>query len=548
MIALMGVAGGLLALLMPIMTGIIFDTIIPEASRNQMVQLAVILISVTIAQTLFQVTRGIALVRLEGRMDTRVQSAVWDRLLSLPVPFFRDYTAGDLANRSMGINAIRKMLSGVTLDAVLACIFSVFNLALLFYYDTGMALLALGLAMAMLLVTLLINFLQLRLQRPLMTLEGKNAGMLLQFITGIAKLRVSGTEDRALAEWARTITEKRKLGYKAGTLQNIQVTFSGAFPIIASMAIFAWMVFKIKSGMMSTGKFLAFNAAYASFQTALLQMSNVVTTSLAVIPLFERAKPILSTLPEIDENKSPPGNLSGDFEAKSINFRYSPDGLLILKEVSIGIRPGEFVAIVGGSGSGKSTLMRLLLGFEEPEAGSIYYDGQPLDTLDIREVRRQIGVVLQNGMLMQGSIFENIVGQSGLTIEDAWEAARMVGIEEDIKAMPMGMHTMVTAGGGTLSGGQRQRLIIARAIVKRPPILFFDEATSALDNRTQAIVSESLERLNVSRIVIAHRLSTIINADRIYVLDKGEMLQCGTYEELMAREGLFAELAKRQIA
>jgi ATP-binding cassette subfamily C protein len=216
--------------------------------------------------------------------------------------------------------------------------------------------------------------------------------------------------------------------------------------------------------------------------------------------------------------------------------------------VSLQCRPGEFVALVGPSGSGKSTLLRLLLGFEAPEAGAIRYDRRDLAALDARAVRRQIGTMLQNGRLLAGDIFTNIVGASTLTLEDAWAAARLAGLDEDIRQLPMGMHTVLSDGASTLSGGQRQRLLIARAIVHKPRLLFFDEATSALDNRTQEIVGESLERLAVTRLVIAHRLSTIQKADRIYVLERGRIVESGTYRELMQRRGVFAALARRQLA
>ena len=230
------------------------------------------------------------------------------------------------------------------------------------------------------------------------------------------------------------------------------------------------------------------------------------------------------------------------------SFRYSSDSPLVLRDVSFTIRPGEFVAFTGTSGSGKSTLIRLLLGFEQPLSGAIYYDGQDFAGLDLQEVRKQMGVVLQSGKLLAGDLLTNIVGNSPLTVEDAWDAARVSGMEEDIKALPMGMYTMVAEGGKTLSGGQRQRLMIARAVVNRPRILLLDEATSALDNRTQDIVSQALEGMRATRIVVAHRLSTIINADRIFVLDQGVIAESGTYNELLQKNGIFAELAKRQIA
>ncbi len=547
-IIFMGVLGALLGLLTPVMTGIIFDTIIPEAASSQLVQISVILITCAVATALFDITKGVALLRLEGKMDFSILAALWDRLLSLPVPFFRDYSAGDLANRAMGINQIRQILSGVAINSILSALFSSFSLALLFYYDWQLALVGIGLSLISIFATCLTGFLMVRHQRKINEIEGRTSGIVLQFITGIAKLRVSGTEDRAFAEWTKSFTEKKRLAYKAGTIQNILTSFNSMFPVIASMAIFTWVIWKSIDSGLSTGSFLAFSSAYGTFQAAMLQMAMVLTASLNIIPLYERARPIIAACPESDETKANPGELSGDINIHNIRFRYNPDGPLILKDVSLHVSPGEFVAIVGGSGSGKSTLLRCLLGFETPGSGSIYYDNQDLTTLDLREVRRQTGVVLQNARLMSGDIFKNIVGTSGLTVEDAWEAARMVGVEEDIRAMPMGMHTMISAGGSTLSGGQRQRLIIARAVAKRPRILFFDEATSALDNRTQAIVSRSLERLKVTRLVIAHRLSTIINADRIYVLQNGEVIESGAYEELMDLKGFFSELAKRQIA
>jgi ATP-binding cassette subfamily C protein len=266
------------------------------------------------------------------------------------------------------------------------------------------------------------------------------------------------------------------------------------------------------------------------------------------VPLYERAAPILKTLPEVDSTRSNPGELSGAIEANHLVFRYRPDSPLVLRDLSFTVQPGQFVAFVGPSGCGKSTLLRLLLGFEQPESGAVYFDGQDLAGLDVQAVRRQMGVVLQTGKLISGDILTNIIGAAPLTVDDAWEAARLSGLDRDIQAMPMGLHTVINESGGGLSGGQRQRMMIARAIVAKPRLLLFDEATSALDNHTQSIVSQSLKGLKATRIVIAHRLSTIIDADRIFVVDKGRIEQSGTYEELMKQGGLFAELAKRQLA
>jgi len=545
---IMGLLGALLGLVTPMAMGMIFDTIIPEASRSQMFQIGYILFTCAMATSIFEITRGFAALRLEGKIDAALQCAVMDRLLLLSPTFFRKFTAGDLAERTLGINAIRQVLSSVVITTALSSIFSLFYFVLLFWYSWKLALVALGLTFLSVSTTGAIAYMQVRNQRYLATIQGKISGMVLQFITGISKLRITGTENRAFIKWAEQFGNQERISYKSGILTNFMSTFNVSFPILATMAIFFSVVF-MTTGDFSTGKFLAFNSAYGNFQNALLQMSTTAIAVMSIVPLYERAKPILETIPEVDSDKLHPGELSGDIEISHINFRYGNDGPLILDDVVMQIKAGEFVAIVGSSGSGKSTLFRLLVGFETQETGSIYYDGQDINTLDIREVRRQIGVVLQNSQIMPGDVFKNIVGSSAyLTVEDAWEAARMAGLAEDIKEMPMGMHTLLQAGSGTLSGGQKQRLMIARAIVHKPRIIYFDEATSALDNHTQTIVIKSLEDLQATRVMIAHRLSTIVNADRIFVLEKGGIVQSGSYKELIQQPGIFADLAKRQIA
>jgi NHLM bacteriocin system ABC transporter ATP-binding protein len=400
-------------------------------------------------------------------------------------------------------------------------------------------------------VFMLCGYLQVRFLRDAYEVGGRISGLTLQFINGIAKFRVAGTEGRAFAAWAREFTKQKIMSIKARRVANVVAVFNSAFPALAWGFIFYFAASLMKSPGtrgMSTGEFLAFMAAFVQFSTAALELSSSLISVLGVVPLYERAKPILQTIPEVDTGKTDPGELTGSIDINHVSFRYRSDGPLVLRDVSVSVQPGQFVAFVGPSGSGKSTLFRLLLGFESPESGALYYDGQDLAELDIQAVRRQVGVVLQNARLMTGDIFRNIVGGGALTIDDAWEAARLAGLDEDVKAMPMGMHTVVSEGGGGLSGGQRQRLMIARAIVHKPRILLFDEATSALDNQTQAIVSRSLKSLNATRVVIAHRLTTVMGADRIHVLDKGILKESGAYQELMAQGGLFAQLAKRQLS
>ncbi|MGM0379453.1 MAG: NHLP bacteriocin export ABC transporter permease/ATPase subunit [Bacillota bacterium] len=547
-ILIIGCLGGILGMVTPIATGVVFDSIIPQGEKNQLLQIGLFLGASAVAGFIFQITRSFAMTRVEGKMEYTIQSAVWDRLLSLPVTFFKKYTSGELAMRAMGISTIRSTLSGMTINTIMSSIFSIFNFALLFYYDIKLALVATLLVLISVVFTLIFGYLQLKYERELIDVSNENAGLIFQMIDGVSKFRTAGAEKRAFHQWAKKFTKARNISYKKEALGNILVTFNASFKIIISMVIYYVVVNATQSGLVA-GKFIAFNAAFLSFMGAMTSLSNTILKVNVIVPLFERSKPILETLPEYNEEKEHPGKLKGNIEVSHVNFRYKKGLPLVLKDVSFQIEKGDYVAIVGPSGSGKSTIFRALLGFEKPESGCIYYDNKDLENVDVRGVRQQLGVVLQNGQLMSGDIFTNIIGTNpNLTIEDAWEAAEMAGFDEDIKQMPMGMHTVLSEGASTLSGGQKQRLLIARAIVNEPAIIYFDEATSALDNKTQSIVSESLDKLSVTRVVIAHRLSTIINCDKIIVMDKGKIVEQGPYDELMKNEGVFSELAKRQLA
>ena len=545
-----GAATGLLALLMPVATGILFDTIIPGAQRGQLYQMAIMLFAASITGFLISLTANVAMMRMEGRMEAGVQSAVWDRLLSLPVRFFKQYNSGDLVGRSLAIGQIRQMLTGAVLTSLLTGVFSIFSFILLFQYSSSLALIATVLVLVAALMSASCGWLQMRNQRAIYEVMGRISGLTLDLMSGIAKLRMSGTESQAFARWAEEFTKQKSISNRAARVSIAMTIFSRIFPSVTGIAIFyfGWNMMKGGAGL-TPGGFVAFNAAFGQFLGASLGLAMTAISVIGIIPAYERAKPILKAIPEAQGASSlDPGRLHGAIECSRILFRYESDLPLVLNDISIQIKPGQFVAFVGHSGSGKSTLFRLLLGFETPESGSIYFDGMDLADIDPQALRRQMGVVMQNGKVFDGDIFTNIVGASPLTIADAWAAARSAGFDKDIEAMPMGMNTVISEGGGGLSGGQRQRLMIARAIVHRPRILLFDEATSALDNQTQSIVSRGLEALEATRIVIAHRLSTIINADQIYVFDQGRITQHGTYEELAGQEGLFRDLAQRQIA
>ena len=542
----MGILGGLLALLVPLLTGHLFGNVIPASDRSQLLQVTLALVVGALAGAGFHVTRSIAVLRMSGKIDGSLQAAVWDRLMALPVPFFRGYSVGDLADRVMGVDAIRELLTGHVATSLLGAVFSVFSFALLFYFSGPLALVATGLVAVLALAVLLFSYFQLRHQREMSERRGKVASLLFGLIHGIAKIRVAGAEHRAYGLWAEGFSRQRRSAIAARRIANLQGGWNAAYGVVTTMGLFAMVAISQRASLPAS-TFLAFLAAFGQFQSAALSVIGLIPRLLATVPTYERLRPILQAVPETDPTKTPVADLRGELEFSHVSFRYRADGPQILDEVSFHARPGEFIALVGPSGAGKSTCLRLILGFESPDAGSIYFDGQDLPSLDLASLRAQIGVVLQGSKPAAGTLFTNIVGSRNLTVEDAWEALRMTGLEEDVKALPMGLHTVVSEDASTFSGGQLQRILIARAIVHRPRILLFDEATSALDNPTQEHVTQSLDRLKATRVVVAHRLSTVRNADRIYAMQRGAVVESGGFEELMAQRGVFWQLARRQL-
>jgi ATP-binding cassette subfamily C protein len=414
----------------------------------------------------------------------------------------------------------------------------------MFWYSPVIALIALACGVAIVIRTWLGARALYRVQREWQELEELLSGLVLQSINAVSKLRVAGAANRAFSRWAREYSRMQKLSLAIQTRKDRIRLFNLVLPTVATALAFAWLLRQT----VAIGAFLACIVAMIAYLAAVASASDSVSGLILVANKWQRVRDILGVQPELDGSKTHPGRLRGAVAVENLTFRYRADGPMILDGVSIRAEPGECIALTGPSGSGKSTLLNLMLRFETPQSGAIYLDGRDLSSLDIVAVRRQIGVVTQDGRIMAGSLFENVCCGGVNTMDDAWDAARAAGLAEDIEAMPMGMHTVISEGGGNLSGGQRQRVLIARALVLKPSILIFDEATSALDNRTQAIVTESLNRMKATRILVAHRLSTIRHADRIYVIEKGKLVQQGRFEDLVGQPGLFARLASRQKA
>jgi ATP-binding cassette subfamily C protein len=448
----------------------------------------------------------------------------------------------------MGLSRLIEVIASTSSASLILGVFSLSNIVVLFAINWRLAVLAAGLIAVLLLATVATIPPLRRNLRLTAQVQGKLSALLLTLIGGIARLRIAGAEKRAFARWAEKYREQLDLTNRFQRLSDRLFIVSDLWPTVILIVVFAGVSNLGPTGM-STGDFLAFNMALAQVMTATAGLTRIGFPVLDGLEQYERLRPILDTVPEVNDVRGETVGLAGAIRLSNVSFRYSSDGPLVLDSVNLQVRPGEFVAVVGPSGSGKSTLLRLLLGFETPTEGEVAYDGQDLETLDVQEVRRQIGVVLQDAHLLPGDIYANIVGLSSeLTKADAWEAARLAGLADDIEKMPMGMHTMISEGGGGLSSGQRQRLIIARALARRPRILLLDEATSALDNRTQETVSQNIQsRLEgTSRLVIAHRLSTIALADRIYVLSGGKIVQSGRFSQLISEPGVFRDLVRRQ--
>ncbi|MCF8532022.1 MAG: NHLP bacteriocin export ABC transporter permease/ATPase subunit [Reyranella sp.] len=538
-------AAALSAWVIPIATGAVLGVAVPDGRTDLLTDMMIMLVAAAVGNTGFQVVRATALTRLGSYVDRRLQAAVWDRVMRLRTSFFRRYTVGDLAARIVGIDTIRRLLAGQSLNTMIGSTFSLASLGIMAIYDVSLTVFAVGYAVVAAVFLFLLGRAKMRLDGIVQARKGVVTGLLMEILGGIVKLRVAAAEQRAFSLWSNAFADQRTSDAQSGIVGAWQVIASASLPILGTFGVLA--IAGGGSHPTDVADFAAFNGAFAIFTAAILNLATVMNSAIAAVPLLARVQPVFEAPLEVEERRVDPGTLDGHIAVRNLSFRYSTDGPWTLANINFEVRPGTSVAIVGVSGSGKSALLRLLLGFEVPERGGVYYDGKDLETLDLRQVRRQIGTVLETAVLIPGTIFENIAGGAQLTREQVMEATRLAGLDADVAAMPMGVDTMVTEGGSQLSGGQRQRVMIARALVRRPRLIYFDEATSALDNRTQVIVGESLAKMNATRIVIAHRLSTIRSSDQIIVLEGGQIVEAGTYDELVDSGGAFYRLVRRQM-
>lgn len=532
-----------LGMLTPKFNRILFSDVVESSNMRLLGSVAVFMLSAKVATIFIRTFKDLCMAGLEKKIDLNVRAAAMMRVLCLPPDFFKSYSSGELAERVEYLNLISKTVTEALLNTGVTSIFSLLYIFQIFLYAPGMT----GAAIAVLVITiiflLLSSLVQTRLAEKQMQLEAGETGMIYAVINGIQKIRLSGAEKRVFSRWADLYAQKAELTYSPPLI----IKWNSAINTLISAGGVIILYFAALSSHVSTPDYYAFYSAYGMTSSAFTSLVSIALQFAYLKPVLKMIHPVLEAEPEVSGDKKIVSGISGGLELSHISFRYRESLPMVIDDLSLKIKPGQYLAVVGATGCGKSTLLRLIMGFEKPQKGAIYYDGKDLNSIDLRSLRKKIGVVLQNGKLFQGSIYSNIViGAPWLSEEDAWEAAEIAGIAEDIREMPMGMHTMISEGSGGISGGQKQRLMIARAVVTKPKILILDEATSALDNITQRQVSDALEKLQCTRIVVAHRLSTIQQCDRIIMLEDGKIIEDGTYDELIKLDGKFGELVARQ--
>ena len=543
-----GVPGGLIKLLPALALGFVANHVVAGGSAGTLYAVAAALAGFGLFGAILHLLQSTAMMRLEGRSASRVEAAFWDRLMRLPPNILNRHPAGDLAMSGMTFQNLRDGLQGVAADSLLSIVFLLPVFGIIFFYDATLGSITLAFSLASLLVTVALGLRQIAPYGRMISAARRVAGRLFQIVDGITKLRVENAEGSAFAIWARDYRKQKRAEFELDALEGRSLAFGAALPFLAG-GVLLFAVAAVGDRGVPVGDFLVTYMVFIAFQSAIARLGESFGTVAAMLPAFEQMRPLLAAIPESDAEGEPVERLGGEVLFDRVSFRYDPDGPLILDDVTLRARPGEFIAIAGESGAGKSTLFRLALGIDRPSVGAVYYDGRDLRHLNLKQVRRKIGAVPQSVRLHPQDLWDNIVAHhEGTTTEEVWHAARSAGIEREIKAMPMGLMTMVGASGSVLSGGESQRVTIARSLIGSPRIMLLDEATNWLDNESQAEVMQNLALLTSTRIVIAHRLSTLEQADRIYVMQAGKVVQSGSFEELMEVDGVFRELVKRQVA
>ena len=520
-----------------------FGTVVPSGQVSLIAPIGALLVGVSVSRVLMGACRNLVMTRVTTKLRIACEAATFSRVLLLPASFFKEYESGELASRVSQVTVLMQLLTSLLLGAGLTTILSLVYVVQIAAYAPMLVAPALIATLLQAALTIVVTFVSARRQRVAMEASAGLSGLVTSLLGGIQKIKLAGAEDRAFAKWAHNYSGYARAAYNQPVVER-------ALPALVSLigALGAIVIYYLAgSGAVSVADYLAFNVAYGQVTGAIMGLASMAGQVAQIGPLLNMVRPILDAVPEAADDRPSVESLSGAIEVSGVSFRYEENAPYILRNLSFKVRPGEYVALVGRSGCGKSTIMRLLLGFEKPERGSIMFGAYDASRVDLRSLRQHIGTVMQDGKLFLGDIASNItIASPGATIDDAWEAAEVAGIADDIRRMPMGMQTLLSEGAGGISGGQRQRIMIARAVCGKRRILMLDEATSALDNLTQQHVADALAGLRCTRIVVAHRLSTVRHCDRILVVDGGRIAEEGTYDELIERGGIFADLVARQ--
>ena len=533
----------LVGMLMPLLNHILMDQVVGSGSERLLAAVMSFMLFATAGSIVMSIVRQLLLSRINIKLNLNVQAAVMMRVLSLPASFFKEYSSGELNQYLNYMNSLCNQLVETIFSTGITGVFSLVYLTQIFAYARSLVVPSLLITISTVVIGMAASVMQVSINKESMRLNAKEKGMTYALINGVEKIRLSGAENRAFVRWSNLYAQEADLIYNLPAFIKLNKVITAAISLVGTIVMY---YIAVRSSV-TVADYYAFNAAYAYISSAFSSIASVALTAASIKPSLDSIRPLLEAEPELQENRETVTNITGQIELSHVTFRYTEDGPAILDNLDLNIKARQYVAICGRTGCGKSTLVRLLLGFEKPQKGSIFYDRKDISRLDLHSLRKLIGTVMQDSYLFSGSIFENIsISAPTMTIEEAWEVAEISGLADDIRAMPMGMHTVLQEGKGGISGGQRQRLMIARALAQKPKVLIFDEATSALDNITQKQVSDALDKMRCTRIVIAHRLSTIRHCDRILVLDKGKIVEDGTYEELIALDGYFAELVSRQ--
>ena len=536
-------AATLIGMLEPRIYSLVTGVVLRSRRMSLLIGIMVFLLASVFASQMITVIKNLLMERLNTKTSQAVQASVMMRVLSLPASFFRGFSSGELASRTSAVSSLCSMILNNVIVTGITGLMSLLYITQIAQFAPVLVVPSVIVTAATVTVSVAVSLLQIRITREKMKLTAKEKGISYEILGGIQKIRLSGSEKRVFSRWAKHYSGIAKLEYDPPAFLKL----NGVILLAISLAGTAVMYFlAVKSGI-SESHYYAFSAAYGRLAGAFSAISGIAVSVAEIKPVLEMAEPILKAEPETASDKKEVSSLSGHVEMNHVSFRYEENTPYIMKDLSLQVNAGEYVAIVGRTGCGKSTIVRLLLGFEKPEQGTVFFDQYDLNCVDPRSVRKNIGVVTQSGQLFQGDIYSNItIAAPDMTIDEAWEAAEIAGIADDIRKMPMGMHTIISEGAGGVSGGQKQRLMIARAVAPKPKILIFDEATSALDNKTQKQISDALDKMNCTRIVIAHRLSTIRHCDRRLMLEDGRIIEEGTYDELIEKNGSFADMVSRQ--